>query len=295
MISKDDKLILVTGATGRQGHEVVCSLLQNGWKVSAFTRGHSQKAMGDLRDMGSGIVIGDMEDKSSLDSATKGVYGVFLVTASMEGGVAGEVKRGKMVAAAAKAAGVKHFVFSSVGASERNTGIPFFESKREIEIYIKTIGLSFTIFRPVSFMPNYEEPHTRDSILGGKFRSPYPENTRVQLLALEDLGAFANIALENPVEYIGKEIELASDELTISQVADSFSMILGQTVRYENIPLEDIRKQMGDDYYKMTKWGIENGFKADIGSLKKIYPKLTSFDSWLRKHEWNRLRIYRAA
>src|SRR5208337_2251511 len=148
MIDKSDKVILVTGATGHQGGEAACSLLDSGWKVDAFTRGRSEKAMNTLTDMGARIVKGDMEDKKSLTNAMKGVYGVFLVTTFMdESGIAGEIKRGKMVADAAREAGVRHFIFSSVGAAERNTGIPAFESKREIELYIKNIGLKSTIFR----------------------------------------------------------------------------------------------------------------------------------------------------
>jgi uncharacterized protein YbjT (DUF2867 family) len=295
MINKEDKVILVTGATGHQGGEVARSLLQKGWKVDAFTRGGSAGPVSGLKSLGARIVTGDMEDKASLDKAMKGVYGVFLVTTSMQGGPEGEIKRGKLVADAAKNAGVKHFIFSSVGAADRHTGIPFFESKREIELYIGDKGISYTFFRPVSFMINFEQPGTRDSILAGKLITPFPENKREQYIALEDLGAFVNIAFENPDNYIGKEIELASDELTLYQVADSFSMILGQTVKVENIPLESILKQMGEGYYKMNKWHMENSFKADIGALKKIYPGLTSFDSYLRKHEWQKMRLFKAA
>ncbi len=287
MINKEDKIILVTGATGHQGGEVVRSLLRNGWKVDALTRGRSGK-IGALKDLGARIVIGDMENEASLDEAMKGVYGVFLITTPMEGGADGEIKRGKTVTDSSVRAGVKHLIFSSVGSADRNTGVPFFETKREIELYIKSKGIPYTIFRPVSFMINFEQPNMRDSILAGKLRSSYPENKKEQYLALEDLGAFVNIAFENPDTYIGKEIELASDELTANQIADSFSKVLGQTVKYENIPLEDIRKQMGEAFYKMQKWHMNNSYNADIAALKKIYPQLTSFDSYLKRHEWHK-------
>jgi uncharacterized protein YbjT (DUF2867 family) len=295
MINKEGKVILVTGATGHQGKEVVCSLIRNGWKVNALTRGRSYKAIDELKEMGADVVIGDMEDRSAIESAMKGAYGVFLITTPMEGGLTGELLRGKTAVETALAAGIQHLVFSSVGAADRKTGIPLFENKREIELRVKDSGITSTIFRPVSFMINFEVPERRDSILSGKFRTYYPEHKKEQYIALEDLGAFVNTAFENPEEYAGKEIELASDELTASQVADSFSMILGQRVAYEKIPLEEVRKQQGDDFYKMALWHMENSFVADISALRKIYPKLMTFDAWLRSHEWNRLRVYKAA
>ena len=193
MVNKENKIILVTGATGRQGGAVVRSLLQNGWKVDALTRGHSDKAALELRDLGARVVLGDLENRASLDNALKEIYGVFLVTTPLEGGIENEIKRGKRMTDAAKEACVKHFIFSSVGAADRNTGVPFFESKREIELYIKKSGLSCTIMRPVSFMINFEQPNMRTSINSGKLRSSYPENKKEQYLALEDLGAFVNI------------------------------------------------------------------------------------------------------
>ena len=169
MNGKEDKVILVTGATGHQGGEVVRSLLRKGWKVDALTRGTSEK-ISSLKDLGARIVTGDMEIADSLDKAMKGIYGVFLITTPMEGGADGEIKRGKMVTDASERAGVKHLIFSSVGAAERNTGVPFFETKREIELYIKSKGIPYTIFRPVSFMINFEQPDLRKSILSGKLR-----------------------------------------------------------------------------------------------------------------------------
>lgn len=295
MINKEGKTILVTGAAGHQGKEVVCSLIRNGWKVNALTRGRSYKAIDELKEIGADVMIGDMEDRPTIESAMKDTYGVFLFTTPLEGGLTGEFLRGKTVVETALTTGIQHLVFSSVGAADRKTGIPLFENKREIELRIKDSGITNTIFRPVSFMINCEVPERRDSILSGKFRTYYPEHKKEQYLALEDLGAFVNIAFENPEEYAGKEIELASDELTASQVADSFSMILGQRVAYEKISLEEVRKQQGEDFYKMAMWHMENGFNADIGALRKIYPKLMTFDAWLRKHEWNRMRVYKAA
>ncbi len=295
MIGKKDKRILVTGATGHQGGAVIGILIKNGWTVRALTRKSSGDAFENLRNRGAEIAIGDMEDRLSVMRAVEGVYGVFLVTTFMESGTDGEIRKAKIVIDAARSAGIGHFIFSSVGAADKNTGIPHFESKREIELYLMGTELPSTIYRPVSFMTNFEMPQSRDSILNGILKNAYPENKKIQLLALEDLGAFVNIAFENPGEYAGKEIEIASDELTPLEICSAFSRRLGIEVRYERIPLETIRMQQGEDFYKMSKWSVEYGFGADIGKLKIIYPGLTSFDRWLDMHDWPKMKGKKAA
>ncbi len=294
MINKKGKAILVTGATGHQGGAVVSSLIKSGWEVYALSRGHLEAPMRSLRERGARIVIGDMEDKAVLENAMKEMYGVFAVTSFMEKGIETEKIQGKNLAGAAKKSGVKHFIFSSVGSADRNTGIPYFESKREIELYIKALGLPATIFRPVTFMINYERPEMRDSILNGVFRTPNPPDKKIQLIALEDLGDFVSLAFENPGEYIGMEIDLAGDELTMTEITGAFSKVLGQNIRYEQIPLEEIRKQ-NEMMYLSARWGIESGHKADIGALRKLYPKLTKFEDWLHRHNWSKMRIIKAA
>ena len=99
-----------------------------------------------------------------------GAYGVFSVQNFWlpNVGFEGEVRQGKNVADAAKAAGVKHLVFSSVGAAHRDAGQKHFESKWIIEQYIHSLGVPYTILRPAAFMENYE--WSRQQILNGTIR-----------------------------------------------------------------------------------------------------------------------------
>jgi uncharacterized protein YbjT (DUF2867 family) len=96
-----------------------------------------------------------------------GVHGVFSVQQSWEPGV--EVRQGVLLADAAKGAGVDHYVYSSVGSAHRETGIPHFESKWEVEEHVRRSGVPFTVLRPVFFMQNWE--YTREPILGGMLPS----------------------------------------------------------------------------------------------------------------------------
>src|SRR5512133_3180903 len=102
----NNKLIAVTGATGQQGGAVVRKLLADGWQVRALTRDINKPAAQELKSLGAELVAGDMDNRADLDAAFNGVYGVFSVQNFWlpNVGFDGEVRQGKLVADAAKAA-----------------------------------------------------------------------------------------------------------------------------------------------------------------------------------------------
>src|SRR5215212_7120293 len=122
---KKGKDILVTGATGAQGGAVVRHLIYRGWTVRALSRSLEKPEARALAEIGVHVVQGDMEDRASLDAAMEGAYGVFSVQNFWDGfpqqvlGAEGEVRQGKNVADAAKAAGVEHFVQTTAAGSSR--------------------------------------------------------------------------------------------------------------------------------------------------------------------------------
>jgi uncharacterized protein YbjT (DUF2867 family) len=241
-----EPLILVCGATGKQGGAVARSLLERGFRVRALTRDPQKPEAQALAEQGAEVVQGDMEDRSAVDQVLiEGVYGVFSVQNFWETGYDGEVQQGKTVADAARAAGVDHFVYSSVGSAHRKTGIPHFESKREIEEHVRQIGLPFTIFRPTFFMQNWE--WTREMILGGTLAQPLDPDKPLQQVAAEDIGAFAAIAFENPDSWIGREVDLAGDEQSMSEIAETFGRVIGREVSYYQVPWDQFEEQMGEE------------------------------------------------
>ncbi|MGA2193331.1 MAG: NmrA/HSCARG family protein, partial [Nitrospirota bacterium] len=154
-MDRKDQIILVTGATGHQGGAVARALLDAGWKVRALTRDPAAPGAQSLAHKGAEVVKGDLDDRSSLDRALKGAYGVFAVLTPFDKGMDAEIRQGKLLTDSAKAAGIKHFVYSSVSAANEKTGIPHFESKSQIEKYLKSSGIPSTILRPVSFFYNF--------------------------------------------------------------------------------------------------------------------------------------------
>ncbi|MBN4054795.1 NmrA family NAD(P)-binding protein, partial [Nitrospira defluvii] len=146
-----NETILVTGATGQQGQT-----------VRGLTRTPSKAEA--LKKLGAEVVAANLTDRPSLDAALKGINKVFLVTTFFEEGMEADVKQGITMVDAAKAAGVEHLVFSSVGSAHRKTSIPHFETKWQVEQHIQKIGLPATIIRPTAFMDNF-----------GTFWQPSPE------------------------------------------------------------------------------------------------------------------------
>src|SRR5215831_8080891 len=124
-----DGMVLVTGATGRQGGSVVRHMLKQGWKLRALVRNPEAKAAKMLAEQAVEVVRGDLEDPPSLTNAVRGVMGVYSVQDFWSVGAKREVQQGKNLADAARKARVEHFVYSSVGGAERNSGIDHWDSK----------------------------------------------------------------------------------------------------------------------------------------------------------------------
>jgi uncharacterized protein YbjT (DUF2867 family) len=286
-VNKAEKTILVAGATGQQGGAVARHLLAAGWPVRALTRDSDGPAARALADQGASVVQGDLADRSSLERALEGAYGVYSVQVFWPPsvGVEGEVLHGKSLADAAKAAGVKHFVYSSVGSAERNTGVAHFESKWQIEQHIRAVGLPATILRPVFFMENFNFPNFRQPILEGTLNWELRPDTRLALIAVDDIGAFAALALEKPEEFIGQAIEIGGDELTPPEVAEHFSEAIGRPVRFVEQSLDQVRS-FDSEMAAMLQWFIDEGFQIDIPALRAMHPKLLTFEAWLTKAGW---------
>jgi len=115
------------------------------------------------------------------------------------------VQQGKNLADAAKKAGVEHLVYSSVGGAERNTGITHWETKWEVEKYIRSLKLPVTVLRPVSFMETYHILEVELGLLKGKLADPIRGNKPYQTIATDDIGAFAALAFERAKEFIGMD------------------------------------------------------------------------------------------
>lgn len=290
-MSDSNRIVLVTGATGRQGGGVVNHLLPKGWKLRALTReSPSHPAAQQLAKRGIEVVQGDLEDSSSLERAARGAYGIYSVQDYWAVGARREIQQGKNLADAAKSAGVEHFVYSSVGGAERKSRIDHWESKWEVENYIRKLGLPATMIRPAAFMENYYIDQVEIGILKGKLMDPIRGEKPYQTIAVGDIGGFVALAFERPQEFIGTELEIAGSELTNLQAAEVFSRVLGKPVKFRRLPMPLVRLALGKEFYQMFRWFNESGFKADIDGLRRRYPevRLQTLEEWLRNEGWHK-------
>ena len=285
-----DRTVLVTGATGRQGGGVIRHMLLKAWKLRALTFRADETVVRGLTQQGVEVVKGNMEDPASLEKAMRGVYGVYSVQDFWSVGAKREVQQGKNVAEAAKKAGVDHFAYSSVGGAERNSGIDHWESKWEVENYIRKLGLPATMIRPAAFMENYYIDQVEIGILKGKLMDAIRGDKPYQTIASGDIGAFVALAFDRPQEFIGAELEIAGSELTNRQAAQVFSSVLGRPVKFQKLPMPMVRLFLGKEFYQMFRWFNEGGFKADIPALRSRYPEvhLHTLEEWLRAEGWHK-------
>jgi uncharacterized protein YbjT (DUF2867 family) len=275
------KTILVTGATGHQGGASLRHLRERGFPVRALTRDPDQPKARALTGHGVEVVRGDMEDSNSLGRAMDEIHGVHSVQSS-QAGAEGEIRQGIHLADAAKRSGIAHFVYSSVGSADQKTGIPVFESKFRIEQHIRGTGLPFTIVRPVAFMENWLG--MRQQIENGVLRLPLTPETRLQMIAVDDIGAVIAMALEKPGKWHGRTIELAGDELSMAELAQAFSVSAGHDVRYVQVPWDEFENQAGKEVGQIYRWYQDTGYHADIALVRQEYPALTTLGRWLNSY-----------
>jgi uncharacterized protein YbjT (DUF2867 family) len=246
------------------------------------TRRTDSDAARALVELGADLVAADIDDPESLRTAFTGVDAVFaMTTPGYDQRTDVEVRHGHAIADAAVAASVPHVVYSSVGGAERHTGIPHFDSKRDVEEYFVARGLSTTFVRPVFFMDNFAQfmtPTMQDGTL--MVRIPLPPGIPLQMIAVEDVGAVAAAAALDPDRVGGGSIEIAGDELTGEQIAEAYQHRYDVPARYEPLPIEVLG---GDaDQRAMFEWlAHPPAFRADFAATRALAPRTKTFEQWL--------------
>jgi uncharacterized protein YbjT (DUF2867 family) len=265
----DERTVLITGATGRQGGATARSLKGKGFKLRAMTRHpESDAAKAVARDTGAELVQGDLDDAASLRTSLKNTWGVFGVQNTWEAGVEKEEEQGKRLASLAREAGVQHYVYTSVASADRKTGIPHFDNKWRIEETIRALGFpSYVIFRPVFFMENLTSPWflNGDAIYAGM-----PPALKLQMIAVEDIGKYAAYGFTNADKLNRREIDIAADEATMPEVAAALSRGMGRTISFVQVPISEVRKN-SDDFATMLEWFDRVGYDVDIPAIEKEF------------------------
>ena len=288
MVMSQKLVVVVTGATGKQGGAVVKSLLERSHEVRAVTRHTDSAKARDLASAGVTLVRASLEDTAALTKALEGATSLFAMTTPFEGGTQGETRQGISAADAAKAAGV-HLVFTSVGSANRQTGVPHFDSKYEVEEHMAKIGVRATVLAPVFFMENLY--YGKEQLANGIYALPIRPTTPLAQVAVADIGAVAVHVLEEPGRFAGKRFDLGGDELTGNDVLEVLWRVTGRRFTYFQVPLDLIRQHMGDDAVKMYEWFDRVGYTVDRAALRREFPDVAfhDFESWAKAQDWNTL------
>lgn len=289
MLDHHDKVVLVTGATGNQGGATARHLLAARWRVRALVRDDTTPAAAGLAAAGAELVRGDLDDHASIAAATRGAYGVY----SVQSANSNEIAQGKAVAAAAKAEGVRHLVYSSVGGVESQNRF-YLEhgwgtiDKWQIETHIRDLGVPATILRPGGFMEDFTSPAR--FFQSGSLNVPWHDDLIMNLIAIDDVGAFAALAFAEPHAYLGKAMEIAGDRLSAPQIADALSIAADRPIGHTRVPL-DILWERSPEAAKVFTWANDTYFETDPAALRKVHPDLMDFGTWLNRSGKARLLV----
>ncbi|HYH96477.1 NmrA/HSCARG family protein [Hyalangium sp.] len=280
--------VLVTGATGQQGGALARHLRDRGYRVIAFIRQPDSPAARALEELGIELALGDFEDVSSLEDAARRADTLFAMGTPFQAGPDAEVRQGMNLVDAARRAGVRHFIYSSVAGADRLTGIPHFDSKHEVERYLRRSNLPYTIVGPTFFMENFTGPTFREGLEHGMLAMGLPPTRGLQMVAVEDLARFFGRVIATPEDFFGERIDVASDEVTGHQASDLLSYVSGHRVHYQQVPLSILGEQ-SDDLAQMFEWLDRVGYHADVLTLRHEYPEVgwRTFEEWARLRDWS--------
>lgn len=123
-------------------------------------------------------------------------------------------------------------------------------------------------------------------IEGGQIFQPLSPDRKLQQLSEEDYGEMVVQVFERPDDFLGRAIEVASVDLTMTEVAATFSDVTGRAVAYQQIPFEAYQEQAGLELTTMMRWFENVGYNADFAQLEREFGAPSSFDSYLRAHDW---------
>lgn len=304
-------IITVFGATGAQGGGLVRAIQadqSSPFRARAVTRNPDSEAAKALAKLGAEVVAGDVDDEASLQRAFAGAHGAFCVTffwAHMS--PEREAAEAAAMARAAKQAGVKHVIWSTLEDTRRwvplsdtrmptlmgKYKVPHFDAKGESNARFTEAGVPTTMLNTSFYWDNF--------IHFGAGPKPGPDGTLVLALpmgdkklpgiAVEDIGRCAYGVFRRGQEFVGKSIGIAGEHLTGAEMAAGLSRALGRPVQYYPVPF-DVYRGFGfpgaDDLGNMFQF--KHDFNAEFCGARSVEfsralnPALQSFAQWLAQY-----------
>ncbi|MFB8003770.1 NmrA family NAD(P)-binding protein [Nocardia sp. NPDC056000] len=298
-MSTETSPVLVTGATGKQGGATARALLGAGVRVRALVRDPATDRAEAIEAIGAELVTGDLHDRDSVIRAAEGARAVFSV--QMPGITAGgfdfdgEVTQGVNLIEGAKAAGVPQFVHTSVTGAGQHTETPGWSdgrwasmeptlnAKSMIQDRVREAGFQhWTLLKPGTFMENflpsaaYMFPR---GIEGGLVSVINPE-TRLSLVAVDDIGRAAAAAITAPKRFHRVELELASDYLSMTEIAEILSRALRTDLAAPDMTEQQALAAGMPPFAAALEWLNAAGQPGRPAYASALGISLTAFEEW---------------
>ena len=302
------KTIAVVGATGAQGGGLVRAILgdpSGEYAVRALTRdAHSEKAKA-LAALGAEVVTADVDDAPSLGRAFQGAHGAFCVTFFWDHfSPEKEQAQARAMAQAAKDAGVKHAIWSTLEDTRLRVPlsdsrmptlmgqykVPHFDAKGESNRFFTELGVPATLLNTSFYWDNLIHfgmgpKKGPDGTLA--FTLPMGDK-KLPGIAAEDIGRCAYGIFKRYAELVGKTVGIAGEHLTGAQMAAELARALGQPVAYNAVPPEVYRgfgfpgaEDLGNMFQYKADFEAEYCGARDLGFSRSLNPQLQTFAQWL--------------
>jgi uncharacterized protein YbjT (DUF2867 family) len=243
-------MILVTGAGGKTGKAVIAALLARGALVRGFVRSPAHEPV--LKAIGaSEVIVGALDDADALSQAVRGAYAIYHICPNVN---PNEITFAKMLVAAGTGFGVSRLVYHSV-LHPQTEEMPHHWNKLRVEEMLFSSGLDITILQPAAYMQNslaQWDAIKRDGI----YRVPYPVETRLSLVDLDDVAEAAALVLTNTGHSNATYELVGTPPLSQLELAEAFGRALKTQVRAEAETIESwnhrARSAGMDDYQRET-------------------------------------------
>ena len=305
------KLIVVFGATGAQGGGLARAILadkNSEFSVRAVTRDPNSEKAKELAALGAEVVSGDVDDVQSLKVVLEGAYGAYFVTFFWNHfSPEKEMGEAKNMAQAAKEAGLKHVIWStledvrkfvpldddSMPTLHGKYKVPHLDGKGESDQYFIDAGVPVTFLLTSFYWENLiyfgMGPQRGPD---GKLAITYPMgNKKMAGIAASDIGKCAYGIFKKGEELIGKRVGIAGEHISCSKMAEALTKALGEPVGYNEVTPEQYRSfgfPGADDLGNMFQFyrDFEEEFASvrNINYSSELNPDLQSFEMWLAEN-----------
>ena len=315
----DTQVIAVVGATGSQGGGLVRAILadpDHEFVVRALARNTRSAKAQELAAAGVEVVDADLNDQESMVRALKGAYGAYVVTnywvertpeaEAAQTRAEMELQQAEIAAWAAKAAGVKHVIWSTLEDTRNHFGdddrvpnvdglykVPHFDAKGEADELFTKYGIPTTFLRTTFFFEGMTGGLGPVRDASGTLMLTLPmADQRLSGIAVEDIGKTALGIFKRGNDFVGKTVSIAGDHLTGDEYAAALTDALGETVVYRPQSWDDYRRlgfpgavEMGNMFQYYAEDSDRFTRARDLALVRQLNPELQSFRDWLAVHK----------